>query len=390
MNISTKILNILFISSLFVFSGCGEEKQVQVKKEIPPLNIKTITVKKEPVPIWKQYTGKTKASSEQEVRARVSGILKKIYFKDGASVKKGQKLFLIEQDSYIAALDGAKAKKAQDVASLKLANADVARYKPLVSEGLAPRATLEQYQAKQAGLIAAIAGDEADIKKAKLELSYTTVLAPITGTVSARHVDMGNLVGHNEATILTTIMSVNPIYAYFSPPQKDVRLFNKYKNKDNPDAFIEVKGGMEDIRLDGYVDFANNKVDSLTSTITMRATINNAKGKVLPGTFVYVNIFINDKYSFLMIPPEVIFSDQLGSFVYIVDEDSKVKRVDITTEYSTKYYVGVKDGLKDGDKLIVSALVKLKTGRKVTTNDVTDTQGIKAILKNNNLIPQGK
>ena len=390
MNISTKILSTLFISSLTLFTGCGEEKQVQVKKEIPPLSVKTITVKKEPVPIWKQYTGKTKASSEQEVRARVSGILKKIYFKDGASVKKGQKLFLIEQDSYIAALDGAKAKKAQDVASLKLANADVARYKPLVSEGLAPRATLEQYQAKQAGLIAAIAGDEADIKKAKLELSYTIVLAPISGTVSSRHVDKGNLVGHNEATILTTIMSVDPIYAYFSPPQNDVRLFNKYRNKDNPDAFIEVKGGMEDIRLDGYVDFANNKVDSLTSTITMRATINNAKGKVLPGTFVYVNIFINDKYSFLMIPPEVIFSDQLGRFVYIVGEDSKVKRVDITTDYSTKYYVGVKDGLKDGDKLIVSALVKLKTGRKVIPNDVTDTQGIKAILKNNNLIPQGK
>ena len=384
----TKILTLTLLSSLLFFSACSEEKKQQKKPEIPPLKVNTVTVKKEPVPIWKQYTGMTKASSDQEVRARVSGILKKVYFKDGASVKKGQKLFMIEQDEYIAALSGAKAKKAQDEASLQLAEADVARYEPLVKEGLAPRATLEQYQAQQAGLKAAIAGDIAEIKKAQLSLDYTTVIAPISGKASARRVDVGNLVGQGESTLLTTIMSVDPIYAYFSPSQDDVRLFQKYRNKEKPDAYIKVKGHMENIRLNGYVDFANNQVDPLTSTITMRATINNKKGKVLPGTFVYVNIFINDKYKFLMIPPEVIFSDQLGKFIYIVDENSKVKRVDIETDYSTKYYVSVKKGLKDGDRVIVSALVKLKHGRKIIATDVTNEQGIKAILDKNNLIPK--
>ena len=122
----------------------------------------------------------------------------------------------------------------------------------------------------------------------------------------------------------------------------------------------------------------------------MRATIDNSNGKVLPGTFVYVNLFINDKYEFRMIPPEVIFSDQLGKFIYIVDENSKVKRVDITTDYSTKYYVSVIDGLKDGDRVIVSALVKLKPGITIKANDATDTQGIKAILEKNSLIPKAK
>ncbi|RLA76322.1 MAG: efflux RND transporter periplasmic adaptor subunit [Epsilonproteobacteria bacterium] len=390
MHSSTKILNSFLISAALLFTACNEKEQTQVKKEMPPLQVNTITVKKEPIPIWKQYTGMTKASSEQEVKARVSGILKKIYFEDGATVTKGQKLFMIEQDEYIAARDAARAKKAQDEASLRLAEADVARYEPLVKEGLAPRATLEQYQAQRAGLKAAIGGDIAEIKRAQLELSYTMVRAPINGKVSARHVDIGNLVGHGESTLLTTIMSVDPIYAYFSPSQDDVRLFQKYRNKEKPDVFIEVRGSMEDIRLDGYVDFANNKVDSLTSTISMRATINNKQGKVLPGTFVYVNLFINDKYEFRMIPPEVILSDQLGKFIYVVDENSKVKRVDITTDYSTKYYVSVKDGLKDGDRVIVSALVKLRPGRRVTPKDVTDTQGIKAILKNNNLTPKEK
>ncbi len=386
----TKILNSVLFLTLILFSGCSQEKQVEKKKLMPPLKVNTITVKKEPIPIWKQYTGRTKASSEQEVRARVVGVLKKIYFKDGATIKKGQRLFMIEQDAYIASRDAAKAKKAQDEASLKLANADVARYKPLVEEGLAPRATLEQYQAQQAALKATIAGDIAEIKKAELELSYTMVRAPISGKVSARYVDVGNLVGHGEATLLTTIVSINPIYAYFSPSQDDARLFAKHRNKDKPDAFIEVQGSMETFRLNGFVDFANNRVDSLTSTINMRATIDNAEGKVLPGTFVYLNLFINDKYKFLMIPPEVIFSDQLGKFVYIVDGESKVKRVDIKTSYSTKYYVSVNDGLKDGDRVIVSALVKLKQGHKVTPSDVTETQGILAILKNNKLIPAVK
>jgi len=388
MSFTSKSFKILLISSILLFSACSDEKQQPVKKEIPPLAVNTITVTKMPVPIWKQYTGMTKANSKQEVKARVPGILKKIYFRDGATVMKGDRLFMIEQDAYIAARDAARAKKAQDEAALRLANADVKRYRPLVDEGLAPRATLEQYEAQQAGLKAAIAGDTAEIKKAELELSYTMVRAPISGRVSARRVDVGNLVGQGESTLLTTIMNINPIYTYFSPSQDDVRLFQKYRNKEKPDAFIEVKGSIEDIRLDGFVDFANNTVDSLTSTISMRATIENEQSKVLPGTFVYVNLFINDKYKFRMVPPEVIFSDQLGKYVYIEDENSKAKRVDIKTDYSTKYYVSVTDGLKDGDKLIVSALVKLKNGRAVKSTDVTSTEGINAILEQNNLIPK--
>jgi len=380
--------SLLVLSSLILLTACSDEKQIKKRPESPPLKVKIIIVKKEPVPIWKQYTGTTKASSDQEVRARIPGILKKIYFKDGATVTKGQKLFMIDQAEYIAARDAARAQKAQDEASLALAEADVKRYEPLVKEGLAPRATLEQYQAQRAGLKAAIAGDIAKIKQTQLELGYTMVRAPISGKVSARRVDVGNLVGQSEATILTTIVKTDPIYTYFSPSQKDVRMFQKYKNKDKPEAFIEVQGSGETIRLNGHIDFSNNTVDSLTSTITMRATINNKEGKVLPGTFVYLNMFINDKYKFLMIPPEVIFNDQLGAFVYIVDENSTIKRADITTDYSSKYYVSVKNGLKDGDKVIVSALVKLKPSRKVIATDVTDIQGIKAVLKKNNLIPE--
>jgi RND family efflux transporter MFP subunit len=380
--------SLLFISLLF--SACSDQAVEQTKKVQPPLNVNVITLEEKPVPIWNKFTGKTKASSDQEVRARISGVLEKRFFKDGQYVHKGQKLFQIQQDEYRAALNAAKAKKAQDEAALKLANADVQRYEPLVREGLAPRATLEQYQAQQASLKAAIAGDIAQIQKAKIEFDYTIICAPISGKASARHVDIGNLVGQGEATLLTTIVKIDPLYTYFSPSQDDVRIFQKFRNKEKPDAFIELDGSMEDIRLDGYVDFENNMVDPLTSTITMRATIANPDYKILPGTFVYVNVFINDKYKFKMIPPDVIFNDQLGKYVYIVDKNATLKRADIKTGYSTKYYVNVKEGLKAGDKVVVSALMKLKPDLKVQPTDVTKEQGIDAIIKNNNLIPSFK
>jgi len=390
MSQTSTLLNSILITSLLLFSACSEQQKKEVQKERPPLSVDVITVTKEAVPLWKRYTGMTKASSDQKLRARVSGVLEKRYFEDGQLVTKGQKLFKIEQSAYIAALNAAKAKKAQDEASLALANADVNRYAPLVDEGLAPRATLEQYQAQQLGLKAAIAGDVAEINKAKLELSYTIIKAPIDGRASARHVDVGNLVGQGEATLLTTIVKIDPLYVYFSPSQEDVRDFMKYKDKEKPDVFIELDGIREDIRLNGYVDFSNNSVDPLTSTISMRATIKNPKNNILPGTFVYVNVFVTDKYKFMMIPPEVIFADQLGKYVYIVDENSKIKRVDITTGYSSKYLTSVTSGLKSGDKLIVSALVKLKQGMKVVAKDVTDEKGIQAILKENRLIPEVK
>ena len=161
-----------------------------------------MTVQKQKLPIWVQYTGTTKAVSDQEIRARVSGRLEKKFFEDGATVKKGDKLFLIEQSEYKSNLDAAKAKKQKDEAALALAKAEVSRYVPLVKEGLAARATLEQYEAKRDSMIASLAEDEAAIRNAELELSHTLITAPISGQVGTRLVDVGNLVGYGESTLL--------------------------------------------------------------------------------------------------------------------------------------------------------------------------------------------
>lgn len=373
------------------FSGC-EDKVAKAPMAPPPLKVESITVQKEKYPIWLQYTGLTKATSDQEVRARVSGRLQKIYFKDGQNVKEGDKLFLIEQSEYKSNLRSAKAKKQQDLAALKLAKADVERYKPLVADGLAPRATLEQNEARYGELVASIAADDAAIANAELELSYTLITAPVTGQVSARQVDVGNLVGYGESTLLTTIVQTDKIYAYFSPTEGDVQKIYKYRTVEKLPAFIEVRGQGEDVlqrkRLDGVVDFKNNTVDPLTSTISMRATIDNKAQTVYPGTFVYVNVFLSDNYDFIMVPPQAVFEDQLGKFVYTIDANKTAQRTSITTNLTSRFYTGISKGLKDGDQVVISGLMKVRQGSKLDPTDMSKTKGIMQVMKDHDLIPE--
>ncbi len=393
MTISHKqIVSMILSASLLLLSGCGEEKKAQSPKAPPALKVESVTVEKKNFPVWVQYTGMTKAVSDQEIRARVSGRLEKRFFEDGASVKKGDKLFLIEQSQYQSNLDAAKSRKKQDEAALALSKADVKRYEPLVKEGLAARSTLEQYEAKRDSLIAAIAADDASIRNAELELSYTLITAPISGQVSTRRVDVGNLVGYGESTLLTTIVQTDKIYTYFSPSESAVQKIYKFRSRKELPAFIEVRGQGEDIfkrkRLDGFVDFSNNIVDPLTSTVSMRATIDNKDNSVYPGTFVYINVFVTDEVSFIMIPPQAIFEDQLGKFVYTVDANNTAKRTSVKTSLSSRYYTTVRSGLKDNDKVVISGLVKVKDGRLLLPEDVTETKGIAAVMKKHKLIPE--
>ncbi len=393
MKISYKHLYAITLSaSLLLLAGCGEEKMTKVPKAPPLLNVEIVTVEKKKFPFWKQYTGMTQAISSQEIRARVSGRLEKRYFADGAYVKKGDKLFLIEQSEYQSNLDAAISRKEKDKAALALSKADVRRYEPLVKEGLAARSTLEQYEAKRDALIAAISADEAAIRNAELELSYTLITAPISGQASARRVDVGNLVGYGESTLLTTIVQTDKIYTYFSPSEKDAQRLYKFRSRENLPAFIEVRGQGKDIfkrkRLDGIVDFSNNIVDPLTSTVSMRATIDNKEKSVYPGTFVYINVFITDQFDFIMVPPQAILEDQLGKFVYTVDANNTAQRTSVTVGISSRYYSSISKGLKDADKVVISGLVKIKDGRHLAPEDMTSTKGIAAILKKHDLIPQ--
>ncbi len=383
--------SLLFILFFLAISACGEKKQAPAAKEAPPLPVDVITIQNKNIPIWMPYTGKTQASSSQQVRARVSGILEEIYYEDGEHIKKGQKLFKIEQTDYIAELELQKAKKFRDLAALKLAQADVRRYEILTKEGVSPQATLESYQAQAEAYAADIKYDDAKIEQAELILSYTIVRAPIEGQAGRRLVDIGNLVGKNESTLLTTINKVDPLYAYFAPSEEDFQRIAQFRSSEVMQAYVNLNYQHKSLatqRIFGSVTFSDNTVDPGTSTISMRVEFPNKNKAIFPGTFVYVNIFVTDKISLIGVPPQVVFEDQQGKFVYIVDNTSTAQRVYIKPVYESRFFVLMKlDTLKEGDRVIINGLMRLKPDLKVTPTNVTDSKGIEAIIKNNDLVP---
>jgi RND family efflux transporter MFP subunit len=387
------IRRLLFCLALAtLLPGCSEEKQETATQpqEPPPLPVETILVKKEKVPLWLEYTGKTEAKKRVEVRARVQGRLEQILFEEGDWVEEGQPLFLLEEDTYIAALEQAKAERQRNRATLLLAQKDVERYKPLVAENLAPRVTLEQYEAQVAELEASIQADEATIRDAQLNLSYTKVLAPISGRVSRRQVDIGNIVGYGEQTVLTTIVNDETMYAYFNPTESQFQAMRNHKSQDRMDALVKIpgdtKGLFERPTLRGKVDFTDNRVDRMTGTITMRAEVANPDHSILEGTFVYVEVLLTDEAEFLLIPPGIVQEDQRGSYIYMVDENQKAKRVEITGGYESRYFMMVLDGLQGGEQIIISGFAKLQEGGRVDPEDMTESKGIMAVLRQQGML----
>lgn len=376
---------LMFCFSLML-QGCSEEneKAETAPQAPPPLPVEIVTASKDKIPIWLEFTGKTVATKRVDIRARVSGRLEKVLFQEGDFVEEGAILFTLEKDQYEATLAQAKAQLQQSEATLSLAQKDVERYTPLVAEELAPRATLEQYEAKVAELEAAIKANRATIREAELNLSYTDIMAPISGTIGRSLVDVGNIVGYGEPTLLTTIVNDNPMYAYFNPTERQFQVMRQYKSQDKMEARVSVRektdGLLKRESLKGQVGFTDNKVDQQTGTITMRAEVANHDHTMLEGTFVYVEVMVTDRPSLIMVQPLAIQEDQRSTFVYVVDENNKAQRVDIEKGYENRHYAMITNGLEGGEKVIVSGLAKVSPGRDVQATDVTDTKGIRAQL----------
>ena len=380
----TLITTFAAIMLLLPTAGLCKDKDNTAPPERPALPVEVVVVKKEPVPIWLEFTGKTEASKGVEVRARVTGILEEVLFQEGAFVEKGVPLFEIEKNSYQDDLHQAQARRKRDQATLDLATANVKRFEPLVAEGLAPRLTLEEYQAKENELLATLEANDAIIRTAKLNLSYTTVRAPISGRISRLNVDIGNIVGFGEKTVLTTMVSDDPMYAYFKPTEEEFQIMRKFASQKVLDARLRVPSQLQIIKrkpFTGKVDFTDNRVNAMTGTITMRAVVANPEHLLLEGTFVYADIFVTDQIPFLMVPPNVVLEDQQGGFVYVVDEKNQAKRVNIKRGFEGRHYLEIIKGLDNGAQVIISSLTKLRPGMRVTAKDTTATKGVMAVLK---------
>jgi RND family efflux transporter MFP subunit len=319
------------------------------------------------------YTGRTEAAARVELRARVTGYLDKISFKEGAEVKRGDVLFEIDPRPYKAELDRAEAAVVQAETRLKLAEANYKRMLALAARAAISREEVEKARAERDLAQAEVRAARATLEVARLTLSFTRVVAPLDGRIGRRLVDPGNLVKADE-TVLATIVSSNPMYVYFQVDERTVLRLRRAqvagKLKAGP-AGLPVMMALADEKgfpHRGTVNFADTHIDPNTGTLRLRAVLANADGLLLPGLFVRVRLPVAEPYRALLVPERaVMLGAKKGErpFVYVVNDKNEL--VERQVELGARYdgLRAVKGGLKATDWVVIGGLEGLRPGTVV-------------------------
>lgn len=349
---------------IFLLAACKEKKGAAPKAQPPLVTVAPVELKTVPVHI--NYVGNTSAVKTVDIRARVEGFLEKRLFKEGADVKEGDLIFVIEREPYEAELERSLARLAKDKASLAFALKQVERYKPLVKEDFITREKFDDYRTRAKEAAAAVEADQAQVERAKLDLSYCTMYSPIKGRIGRTLVNVGNLVGAGEDTKLATIVQLDPIYVYFSPSEEDLRIILKYRKEKAPPVDVILSDGSTHPHR-GKVDFIDNVADPKANTVTMRAVVPNPEKTLLPGTYVQVRLFLAQFPNTPLIPEQAVAEDQGGSYVYVVGSDNKVQRRQVKTHYTYKGQRIVPKGLKEGERVITEGMQLVRPGMEVRT-----------------------
>jgi RND family efflux transporter MFP subunit len=355
--------------------GCDAAKPPMAESPPPGVTVSQPVVRE--VIDYDDYEGRIAAIPTVEVRARVRGHLKKIEFEDGQIVKEGKLLFEIDPRTYKAELDGAEAIKAAAEAAVKLADATAERDLKLAATGAVSRQELDVTLGKQSVSRAEVRKADAAIERAKLDVDFTKITAPITGKISRALVDVGNLVNAGGGdTLLTTITSVDPIYVYFNVDERALlryrRDFGKDREKAQDSSLKDLKipvevalEGEEGYPHKGLLDFADNKVDPKTGTIQVRGELKNPSRILDAGLRARIRIPVSKPYKALLITDRAIGTDQNLKYVYVVDAEKVAKRRDVQLGRIKDGLRVIEKGLQPGDQVIVNGIQYVRPEMKV-------------------------
>jgi RND family efflux transporter MFP subunit len=319
---------------------------------------------------YAEFTGRTTAVEAVRVRARVWGHLEKINFVEGAEVKKGDLLFVIDQRPYRAALERAEADVAAGEARSSRLTADRGRARNLVSSRAMSR---EEYDKSSGDLLeaqAAVRSAKAALETAKLNLDYTEVRAPISGQVSRAMVTVGNMVtsGETGGTMLTTIVSVDPVFAYFDVDDLTFmsvrRLIKMGKSRSSDDAPKVLLGLAHEQGYPhaGSIDFMDNQVDPGTGTLKMRGVFRNTDRELTPGLFARIRVPLGESHQALLVSDRAIDTDQGQKVLYIVGKDNIVERRLVRLGGLHDTLREVVSGLKPGEQVVVDGIQRVRAG----------------------------
>ena len=342
---------------------------------------------------WDEYTGRFDAVETVEIRARVSGHLTEVRFKDGQRVNQGDLLFVIDKRPFERALEQAQAELFAANTKVENANLDIVRGKPLVERQIISGKTFDDRMSIVRDAQAAVKVAEAKVKSAELDLSFASMVSPITGRISRTLVTAGNWISAGSvsgATLLTTIVSEDPIYIYFDVSENNYikykRLAERGVNAGAAELGASVEIGLPDERgfpHKGRLDFLDNRLDQGTGTLRARAVIANANGLFSPGLFARVRVTGTAPYSAVLVPDGAVGTDQTNKFVYVVADDGVVARRGIKLGPVYEGLRVVREGLSAQEWVIVRGLQRARPGGKVTPNREAPTvQGALAAKPN--------
>lgn len=314
------------------------------------------------------FEGYTAAVATVDIRARVTGYLSKIYFQDGEDVKEGAPLFLIDPRPYQAALDQAKAEWARSKARLKRLDADLARAETLLPKRTISQQEYDQTAADRNEAAADVEARQAAVEQADLSLHFAAIKAPISGRISRRLVTEGNLVAANE-TLLTTIVAIDPIYAYFDVDEPTVlrvqQRIREGKLESARTAEIKVDLGLDidaGYPYAGVVDFIENRVDPKTGTLKIRAVFSNKNEALSPGLHARLRLPLGRPYKALAVSQRSIGATQGQKFVYVVNNENQVVERPVKLGTLQDQMRVVAAGLTRDDRVIIDGLQRVRPG----------------------------
>lgn len=355
-----------------LLAGCGKKEEAAAP---PPPAVTVAAPVKKMTTDWDEFTGRFDAVDQVQIRARVTGFVTKVSFQDGAVVKAGDVLYEIDPRQYEAAAEQAQGQLDDAAAKVDLAQKELDRATTLIKTQAISENIVDQRSQALAAARAATLQAEGALKLAKLNLEYTKVVAPIDGRVSRHLVSVGNLVQGSDsgATVLTSIVSMNPIYLYFDMDetiyQRNSRLWFEGKRPSSRDTANPVQitlTGESRPSHDGKMDFLDNRLDVGTGTLRGRAVVDNHDLSILPGQFARLRVIASGAYEALLIPDTAVATDQSRKIVMVVKADDTVEARPVTLGPLDDGLRVIRDGVKADDRVIIDGLQRARIGAKVT------------------------
>src|SRR5258708_111974 len=359
-----------------LLAGC-DNKPVAGAPPPPPVTVSKPIQKS--ITEWDEYTGRFVPVATVEVRARVSGFIDSIHFKDGQIVKKDDLLFVIDQRPYRIAVEQAKADLERARAKYDIATSDVERATPLLRNQSLTEREFDTRKSTQRDAAGQVGSGEAALKQAQLNLEWSEVRAPIAGRISDRRVDAGNLVtgGQTGATLLTSIVTLDPIHFIFDGSEADfIRYLRlaasgvRQSSGDTPNPVAVRLADETEFKHQGRMDFVDNVVNAKTGTIRGRAIFDNKDGLLTPGFFGRLRLYGGQRDAFL-IPDNVISSDQASKIVFTVSDDGTVSTKKVELGPIVDGLRVVRSGLAPTDRIVIDGIQRARPGQKVTAEDGT-------------------